>query len=120
MSSSALPNQRFQASTILKYGPRKTALIINPIRGARLEEAMNWLKFLKKGKSKKIHDLLKSAATNLHLTEAEYSQYKIESIIVEKAHTYIRYQPRARGRVGKIRRRYSRVKVALSSIDKKI
>jgi large subunit ribosomal protein L22 len=120
MSNSILPNRRFQASTILKYSPRKTALIISPIRGVVLQEAMDWLKFLKKGKSKKIHDLLKSAATNLGLTEVEYSQYKIESIIVEKAYTYIRYQPRARGRVGKIRRKYSRVKVALSPIDKKL
>ncbi len=110
----SLPNKKFQASTLLAYSPRKARLIVNPIRGAILQEAMDWLKFLKKGKNKKIHDLLKSAASNLGLTEAEYANYKIDTILVEQAQTYIRYKPRARGMVGKIRRRYSRVKVCLS------
>ncbi len=107
------PTKQFQASTVVAYSPQKTRLIINPIRGVVLSEAMDWLRFLKKGQNKKIHDLLKSAATNLNLTEADYANYKISQIMAEEAQTYLRYKPRARGMVGKIRRRYSRVKVAL-------
>jgi ribosomal protein L22 len=108
-----LPNKEYNATTLLAYSPQKTRLIINPIRGAVLEEAMDWLKFLKKGENKKIHDLLKSAASNLGLTESDYANYQIQSIVAEEAQTYLRYKPRARGMVGKIRRRYSRVRVAL-------
>lgn len=107
-------SKRFQAATILAYSPRKTRLIIDPIRGAILQEAMDWLKFLKKGQNKKIHDLLKSAAANLQLAESDYVNYVIREIIAEPAQTYLRQKPRARGMVGKIRRRYARVKVAIS------
>lgn len=107
------PTKQFQASTVLAYSPQKTRLIINPLRGANLAEAMDWLKFLKKGQNKKVHDLLKSAASNLSLSEADYENYQIKRIWAEEAQTYLRYKPRARGMVGKIRRRYSRVKVHL-------
>lgn len=109
------PTKKFQASTVLAYSPQKTRLIINPLRGAVLAEAMDWLRFLKKGQNKKVHDLLKSAASNLNLAEADYVNYKISRIWAEEAQTYLRYKPRARGMVGKIRRRYSRVKVTLES-----
>lgn len=108
-----LPKKQFQATTLVDYSPRKTRLIINPIRGAVLEDAMDWLKFLKKGQNKKIHDLLKSAASNLHLTKSDYPNFAIGQIVVEEAQTYLRQMPRARGMSGKIRRRYARVKVAL-------
>lgn len=106
--------KRFQASTLLAYSPQKTRLIINQIRGLDLDDALNKLPYINKKESKKIHHLLGSAANNLNLTEADFSNYTIKTIVAEEAQTLFRMMPRARGSAFKIRRRYSRVKVELA------
>lgn len=105
---------KYNASTVLNYSPRKTRLVLNVIRGSVLSHAMDTLKGMNKGKTKKIFNLLKSAASNLNLTESDYSSYKIESIIAEEAQKLYRVVPRARGSAFRIRRRYSRIKVTLA------
>ncbi len=104
----------FQASTVLKYSPRKTRLIINEVRGMGLDKAMNFLRNLNKGQSKKVHDLLKSAASNIQLVEGDYQKYTVKTIVAEEAYKLMRVKPRARGSAFRIRRRYARVKVELA------
>lgn len=105
-----------KASTIMSKSPRKVRLMIDPIRGIKLDSAMEIVKTMNKGKTKKIYDLLKSAASNGQLTEAEYSNYLIKTIVAEEAQRLYRVVPRARGSAFRIRRRYSRVKVELEKI----
>lgn len=104
----------YTASTVLAYSPRKARLIIDEIRGMELAEAMNHLTRVNKKSSKKIHDLLKSAANNLSLTEGDHPSYKIDKIVAEDAYKLYRIRPRARGSAFRIRRRYSRIKVTLA------
>ena len=104
----------FTASTVLNYSPRKTRLVINLIRGVKLDKALLELTHNKRSKSKKIYNLLKSAASNLNLTEAEFTTTTISTIVAEEAQRLYRSIPRARGSANKIARRYSRVKVILS------
>jgi len=106
--------KEYTASVILKYSPRKTRLILNEIRGMRLDQAMTRLMSVNKGQSKKMFDLLKSAASNLSLTESDYSKYWIKTLTAEEAQKLYRSVPRARGSAFRIRRRYSRVKVTLT------
>jgi large subunit ribosomal protein L22 len=101
------------ASTIINKSPRKVRLMINPIRGMALSDAMEVIKAMPKGKTKKIFDLLKSAAHNLKLTEAEYSKFVVNNIVAEEAQRLYRAVPRARGSAFRIRRRYTRVKLSL-------
>ena len=103
----------FSASTLLNYSPRKSRLVINPLRGKILSQAMIDLTNMNKGKTKKFYNLLKCAANNLNLSEADYDKYYISAILVEEAQRLYRMMPRARGVSNKIRRRYSRIKVAL-------
>lgn len=105
-----------KASTVLAKSPRKVRLMIDPIRGMSLSQALINLKVMKKDGSKKIFDLIKSAATNAKLTEGEYSQFKIETIVAEEAQRLYRVVPRARGSAFRIRRRYSRVKITINPI----
>lgn len=110
-----------KASTVVNKSPQKVRLMINPIRGKRLNDAMLILKTMNKEKTKKVYDLLKSAATNANLTEDEFSNYIVEYIVAEEAYKLYRVVPRARGSANRIRRRYSRIKVMLSNaIDKKV
>jgi large subunit ribosomal protein L22 len=111
-----------KASTVINKSPRKVRLIIDPIRGLELSNALEILRTMNKGKTKKVYDLLKSAAYNAKLTEADYQGYKVGSIVAEEAQRLYRVMPRARGSAFRIRRRYSRVLVELQpskSIDKK-
>lgn len=105
------------ASTIIKYSPRKSRLLINSVRGLPLDEAMHNLAMTNKGNTKKITDLIKLASNNLGLTEADYANYKLDTILAEEAQKYYRAMPRARGSASRIRRRFSRIKLWLSPID---
>ncbi|MEM1312008.1 MAG: uL22 family ribosomal protein [Patescibacteria group bacterium] len=106
---------KFTATTVLNYSPRKARLVINVIRGMNLEDALITLKSLNKGKTKKIYNLLTSAASNLKLAENDYPNYSIEVIIAEEAQKLYRVVPRARGSAFRIRRRYSRIKVLIGN-----
>jgi|GEM_PF-613881 len=105
--------KKAHASTVLKYSPRKARLIINLVRGLNLEVAMERLACTNKQMSKKIYLLLKSAASNFNITESQYQNFNVESIVAEEAQILQRFKPRARMTAGKIRRRYSRVKVMI-------
>jgi len=111
---------QYTASTILNYSARKTRLVIDQIRGQVLDQAMLILQGSNKGKTKKIYNLLKSAAANLKLTQAEFTTYKVSSIVAEEAQKLYRVVPRARGSSSRIRRRYSRIKVLLESLNKPV
>jgi large subunit ribosomal protein L22 len=103
------------ASTILKYSPQKTRLLINAIRGLSVAEALDILPMINKANTKKIADLIRSAALNIKATPGDYAGTKISKIVAEEAQTYYRVMPRARGSAHRIRRRYSRVKIWLEN-----
>lgn len=104
------------ASTVLNKSPQKVRLMINSIRGKRLDESLYILKAMNKGKTKKVHDLLLMAANNSEVPAADYSLYIVSEIVAEEAQTLYRVEPRARGSAFRIRRRQSRIKVKLSKI----
>ena len=106
-------SSRYTATTTLNLSPQKTRLILNVIRGMKLDQAMTTLKTMNKGKTKKIHDLLNSAAHNMQLSESEFGSFKVSEIFAEEAQRLYRMEPRAQGRAFRIRRRYSRIKVKL-------
>jgi large subunit ribosomal protein L22 len=112
-----MTKNEYTASGLFAYSPRKMRLIINAIRGMRLDKALESLTVINKGHSQQVSKLLLSAANNLSLTEAQYINYKVDSIMAEEAQKLYRVVPRARGTAFRIRRRYSRVKVALKTIN---
>jgi len=112
-----MTNKKFTATTVINYSPRKSRLITNSLKRLPLNKALNQLILMKKGKTKKFYNLLKSAANNLELSEEEFSKYYIKTFIAEEAQKYYRIVPRARGSAFRIRRRYSRLKVQLSPLE---
>ena len=107
---------KINASTVVNKSPQKVRLMLNPIRNLRLDEALEAVRFMNKGKTKKLYDVLINAANNLQLTENDYSQYKIAEIWADEAQKLYRIVPRARGSAFRIRRRSSRIKVRLQKI----
>jgi large subunit ribosomal protein L22 len=96
-------------STIINKSPRKVRLIINPIKGMSVSQALQALATMPKGKTKKVYDLVKNATNNMKLTEADYDKYVVSSIVAQEAQKLYRVVPRARGSAFRIRRRYTRV-----------
>ncbi len=108
---------KFTASTVVNYSPRKTRLVINPIRGLKLDQALLQLSNNGRSKSKKIYNLLKSAASNLKAIESEYKAVTVSTIVAEEDRKLYRMVERGRGSGHKIARRYSRIKVILTKQD---
>lgn len=107
----------YNASTVLKYSPQKARLIINVLRGRLVTTALEELMYMDKGQSKKVYNLIKAACNNLKIVESDYSNYIISSIVAEEAQRYYRVVPRARGSANRIRRRFSRIKISLQTIN---
>lgn len=105
----------FDATTLLKYTPRKSRLIINALRGLTLKAAMEQLMVMNKGAAKDVYKLLKNAANNLSIQEQDFALFLVKEIVAEEAQRLYRIMPRARGSASKIRRRYSRVKVRIEA-----
>ena len=108
--------KKFDATKMVKYTPRKTRQIIDVIRGMRVDKALDQLMLMSKGAAKDIYKLVRSATTNLSIGESDYSAYKIKTIVAEEAQRLYRIMPRARGSAGRIRRRYARVRVEITSV----
>lgn len=109
--------RRTTASTTINYSPRKSRLVLNVIRGLKLDQALEQLKHLQKGKNKKFFDLLKNAANNMKIAEADYSGFVVSQIVAEEDKKLFRFVPRARGSAFKIRRRTTRLKVNLTPVS---
>ena len=113
-----MTKSEYNASALLAYSPRKSRLIINAIRGMRLDKALDALTVINKGKSNEVSKLLLNAANNIKISESNYPNYIVDKIVAEEAQKLYRIVPRARGTAFRIRRRYSRLKVCLTSTIK--
>ncbi len=113
-----MTKSEYNASLLLAYSPRKARLIINAIRGMKLDKALDALTVINKGKSHEVSKLLMNAANNMKVPESDFTLYKVDKITAEEAQKLYRMVPRARGSAFRIRRRYSRVKVMLTKVSK--
>ncbi|PIZ95168.1 MAG: 50S ribosomal protein L22 [Candidatus Magasanikbacteria bacterium CG_4_10_14_0_2_um_filter_37_12] len=98
----------------LRVAPRKVRLLIDIIRGKKVEDALAQLKYSQKNAAKNLEKLLKSAIAN-----ADHNhKMKSETLIVKEAYVdggpiLYRWMPRAFGRASKIRKRTSHITLVL-------
>jgi large subunit ribosomal protein L22 len=95
--------------------PRKIRLIVNMVRGKKVEEALNILKFAPTPNAVIVAKTIKSAVAN---AENNYqmtpSELKIVKITADEARMLKRFRPRARGRANEILKRSSHITVVVS------
>ena len=106
----------------LRISPRKTRLVVNLIRGAKVVEAFRLLSSEPKKAALPIKKLLQSAVANWCLQqsdakEAVQDKLYIKTIQVGSGGMIKRIKPASRGRAHRIRKRSANVKLVLQQLS---
>lgn len=98
----------------VRISPRKVRLIMDQIRGKKVEEAINLLAFSpQKGAfilKKLVHSALSNAEAN---TNVDVDTLYVKRVFADEGPTLKRFRPRAMGRASRIRKRTSHLTVIL-------
>ena len=101
----------------LRTSPRKVRLVIDLVRGLKVDKALDQLKFTKKKSCLPISKLIKSAVANaVNNFGLDADNLMIKEIRVDEGSTLKRWMPRAHGRATTIRKRSSHINITLAEI----
>lgn len=96
----------------VRISPFKLRLPIDKVKGKRVEDALNILKFMPVKAAGIIAKTLKSAVSNAeHNNELDVDNLRIKNIIVDQGPSMKRFRARARGRASRILKRTSHITV---------
>ncbi|OGP17729.1 MAG: 50S ribosomal protein L22 [Deltaproteobacteria bacterium GWA2_55_10] len=106
-----------EAKAVLRYlktSPQKARLVVDLIRGKKVDDAITALSFSEKAVSREIVKLVKSAAANAENTKSlDVDRLYVKKAFVDHGPTLKRTHSKAMGRGALIRRRTSHVTVVL-------
>lgn len=98
----------------LRSTPAKLDLVADLIRGKDVAVAVMYLRFCKKKAASLLAKVLKSAIANARANHGvDADNLYVKEVLVGKAFTLRRVQPRARGKACRINKRYGSVVVKL-------
>ncbi|MBW1731671.1 MAG: 50S ribosomal protein L22 [Deltaproteobacteria bacterium] len=98
----------------VRISPRKARLVMDQIRGRRVEEALNMLTFAPQKAARIIKKLVQSAVANAEQnSNVDVDALYIKRIYADEGPTLKRFRPRALGRATRIRKRTSHLTVIL-------
>lgn len=107
-----------EASAMAKYvriSPRKIRLVMNQIRGRKVEEALNMLTFAPQKGSNILLKLLNSAVANAQQnSDLDVDNLYIQKIYADEGPVLKRFRPRAHGRATRILKRTSHLTIILN------
>jgi len=104
----------------VRVSPQKARLVLDLIKGRRVEEALDTLMFSKKGIAPKVHKLLRSAVENANYVSAEKGlDVDVDRLIVKRAIAnegprMKRIRPAPMGRAYRYQRRIAHIEIALA------
>lgn len=98
-----------------RVSPQKVRLIVDMVRGKKVDEALTILKFISSPTANVVAKVIKSAAANAEsVFQIPSSDLTIVRIFADDAPTMKRYRARARGRVSPILKRSSHITVIVA------
>ena len=104
----------------MRVSPQMVRLVLDLIKGRRVEEAMNTLAFTKKGIAPDLQKLLRSALENAnYLSEEKGIDLDVDNLYVKRAIAnegprLKRVRPAPQGRAFRYQRRMSHIEIALA------
>lgn len=106
-----------EARAITRYvrlSPRKARLVADQVRGKRVEEALNILKFVPKRSAAVLAKTLRSAVANAEGTQSvDVDRLYVKRITVDDGGMWKRFMPRAMGRATRVRKRLSHITIVV-------
>ncbi len=99
--------------------PRKMRLVADTVRGVEVNRALDLLKYSKRGASKDLEKVLRSAVANWEAknsdrsSELDNGNVYVKTIMVGEGRTLKRIRPCPQGRAGRIRKRSNHITVIL-------
>jgi large subunit ribosomal protein L22 len=95
--------------------PQKVRLVVNMIRGKRVDEALTILRFMPTPTAKAVAKVIKSAVANAENNfQMSAAELRITDIFADKGHTLKRFRPQSRGRISPILKRSSNITVLVT------
>ncbi len=105
-------------SKFVRISPRKVRLVVDLVRGKKVNEALAILKYTPKGASEAVTKVVKSAAANAENNlQMNRDELFVTACYVDQGPTLKRMSPRAMGRADVIRKRSSHITIVVG--DKK-
>lgn len=107
-------NEAMASASMLRISPQKLNLVAAMIRGKAAEKALAELTFSKRRIAQDVRKVLQSAIANAENNhQLDVDRLYVAEATVGKALTMKRFRPRARGRVGKIIKPWSRLRLVV-------
>lgn len=107
-----------QTQAVLKFvrlSPNKARLMADLVRGKKVDEALNILKFSTQKTAKVIRKVLESAIANAENNNgADVDELKVNEIFVDEGPVMKRIMPRAKGRADRIVKPTSHITIRVS------
>ncbi len=101
----------------IKVSPQKARLVVDLVRGKKVYDAINILKFTKKKSALPVYKLLKSALANASGTgRVDIDNLFVSKINVDMSFSLKRLMPKAMGRGATVKKRMSNIKIVLEEI----
>ena len=104
-----------QTQAVLKFvrlSPQKARLVADLVRGKKVDEAINTLKFSNQRAAGVIKKVLESAIANAENNNgADVDELKVSEIFVDEGPVMKRISPRAKGRADRISKRTSHITI---------
>lgn len=98
-----------------RLSAQKARLVADQIRGKKVDEALNLLKFSNKKAAEIIKKVLESAIANAeHNDGADVDDLKVSTVFVNEGRSLKRIMPRAKGRADRIVKRSCHITVKVA------
>lgn len=102
------------AARFIRISPRKIRLVMDQVRGKRVEEALNTLSLAPQKGARILKKLINSAVANAEQdSDVDVDSLYIKRLYADEGPILKRWRPRARGRATRIRKRTSHLTVVL-------
>jgi large subunit ribosomal protein L22 len=98
----------------LRIAPRKVRIVVDTIRGKKVDEALQILKFTRKAAALPVAKLLSSAVANAERAGRNVDGLVVSAITVDQGPKMRRFMPRALGRAFRVEKKTSHIELVLA------
>ncbi len=106
-------NEAVASARSLRVSPQKLNLVARLIRGLDVAEAARRLEFSKRRISGEVRKVLLSAVSNAEADQLNADRLVVSEAYVGKSLVMKRFRPRARGRIGRYHKPFSRLTIVV-------